>query len=118
MVPDDEEVMQDEKTDEFAAYFEHVTTPKVLLLSGTKPSSKTVLLLRELNNCIPNSEFRCVCVCVCVCVWGWVGGWVGVCVGGWVCVWGSMCTLLPQGLNFSAVRNFGTKNLVQYIHMV
>ena len=58
VLPDDEEVIQDEKTDEFASYFERSTTPKVLLLSVAKPSSKTVLLLRELKTCIPNSEMR------------------------------------------------------------
>lgn len=58
VLPDDEEVIQDEKTDEFASYFERQVTPKVLLLTVKKPSAKTVLLLNELNRCIPNSEFR------------------------------------------------------------
>ncbi|CAI8035477.1 Ribosome production factor 1 [Geodia barretti] len=58
VVPDDEEVIQDEKTDEFAGYFDHRVTPKVLLLTVKKPSGKTVLLLNELNKCIPNSEFK------------------------------------------------------------
>ena len=59
MLPDDEEVVQDEKTDEFAGYFERRVTPKILLLTVKKPSAKTVLLISELNKCIPNSEFRC-----------------------------------------------------------
>ena len=58
VVPDDEEVIQDEKTDEFAGYFDHRVTPKGLLLTVKKPSGKTVLLLNELNKCIPNSEFK------------------------------------------------------------
>lgn len=58
VLPDDEEVLQDEKTDEFASYFECRVSPKVLLLTVKKPSPKTVLLLNELNKCIPNSEFR------------------------------------------------------------
>ena len=64
--PDDEEVIRDEKTDEFASYFDRHMTPKVLLLTVKKPSGKTVMLINELLKCIPNSEFRCVCVCVCV----------------------------------------------------
>ena len=60
VLPDDEEVIQDEKTDEFASYFERRSMPKVLLLTVRKPSAKTVLLLNELNKCIPNSEFRYV----------------------------------------------------------
>lgn len=58
VLPDDEEVVQDEKTDEFASYFECRVSPKVLLLTVKKPSPKTVLLLNELNKCLPNSEFR------------------------------------------------------------
>ena len=70
VLPDDEEVLQDEKTDEFASYFESRLTPKVLLLTVRKPSGKTVLLMNELNKCIPNSEFRYVGVHVytCVCI--------------------------------------------------
>ena len=51
-------MIQDEKTDEFAGYFEERVEPKVLLLTVRKPSGRTVLLLNELNRCIPNSEFR------------------------------------------------------------
>ncbi len=58
MLPDDVEVLQDEKTDELSMYFDRMTTPKVLILSVRKPSSSTHLLLRELNKCIPNSEVR------------------------------------------------------------
>ena len=58
VLPDDEEVLQDEKTDEFARYFDRKITPKVLILSVTKPSSKTHLLMRELQKCIPNAEIR------------------------------------------------------------
>ena len=58
VLPDDEEVLQDEKTDEFAGYFDCKTAPKVLIISVTKPSSKTHFLMRELKKCIPNSEIR------------------------------------------------------------
>ena len=58
VLPDDEEVMQDEKTDEFTGYFEQRATPKMLLLTVKKPSGKTMLLINDLNKCIPNSEFR------------------------------------------------------------
>ena len=58
VLPDDEEILQDEKTDEFAGYFDCKITPKVLIISVTKPSSKTHLLMRELKKCIPNSEIR------------------------------------------------------------
>ena len=58
VVPDDEEVIQDEKTDEFGSYFDHRVTPKILLLTVKKPSGKSVMLLNELNKCIPNSEFK------------------------------------------------------------
>ena len=58
VLPDDEEVLQDEKTDEFAGYFDRKTAPKVLIISVSKPSSKTHLLMRELKKCIPNSDIR------------------------------------------------------------
>lgn len=58
VLPDDEEVLQDQKTDELASYFNRKITPKVLIISGTKQSLKTSLLMRELNKCIPNSDVR------------------------------------------------------------
>jgi ribosome production factor 1 len=55
---EDEEVMEDETTDEMAPYFNRLTTPKILILSVTKPSNRTHLLMRELSTCIPNAEVR------------------------------------------------------------
>lgn len=56
VLPDDEEVLQDEKTDELSTYFDRKIIPKVLILSVRKPSSSTHLLMKELNTCVPNSE--------------------------------------------------------------
>lgn len=58
VLPDDEETLQDEKTDEFSAYFDCRVSPKVLITSADKPSLKTHLFMRELCKCIPNSEVR------------------------------------------------------------
>ena len=58
VLPDDEETLQDERTDEFSTYFDRRVTPKVLITSADKPSLKTHLFMRELNKCIPNSEVR------------------------------------------------------------
>lgn len=58
VLPDDEETLQDEKTDEFSSYFDRRVTPKVLITSANKPSLKTHLFMRELYKCIPNSEVR------------------------------------------------------------
>ena len=84
VLPDDDEILQDEKTDEMATYFGRKITPKVLLTSFTRashvrlhpfpfssfpPSSlhlftsfslvqKTHVFLKELADCVPNSEVR------------------------------------------------------------
>ncbi len=58
MLPDDEEVLQDEQTDEFSNYFDRQVPPKVLLTSSNKASLQTNLLLRELSKFIPNSEVK------------------------------------------------------------
>ena len=58
VLPDDEEILQDERTDEFSTYFDRRVTPKVLITSANKPSLKTHLFMRELCKCIPNSEIR------------------------------------------------------------
>ncbi len=58
VLPDDEEVLQDEQTDEFSGYFDRSILPKVLLTSSDKPSLQTNLLLRELSKFIPNSDVR------------------------------------------------------------
>ena len=58
VLPDDEETLQDERTDEFSTYFDRRVAPKVLITSSDKPSLKTHLFMRELCKCIPNSEVR------------------------------------------------------------
>lgn len=58
VLPDDEETLQDEKTDEFSAYFDRRVTPKILITSVDKPSLKSHLFMRELCKCIPNSDAR------------------------------------------------------------
>jgi ribosome production factor 1 len=56
--PGDEEVLLDDKCDEFAAYFSESIAPKVLITCCHRPSLKTHLLMRELSKCIPNSEIK------------------------------------------------------------
>lgn len=56
--PDDEERIQDDKCDEFAAYFSHSVTPKVLITSSNRPSLKSHFLMKEMNKCIPNSHIK------------------------------------------------------------
>lgn len=56
--PDDEERTQDDKCDEFAAYFSRSVTPKVLITSSNRPSLKSHLFMRELSKCIPNSQIK------------------------------------------------------------
>lgn len=55
-LPDDKEGIQDDKCDEFAAYFCHSVTPKVLITSSQRPSLKSHLFMKEINKCIPNSR--------------------------------------------------------------
>lgn len=58
VLPDDEEILQDERSDKFAAYFDRSATPKVLITSADRPSLQTNLLMRGLQKCIPNSVVR------------------------------------------------------------
>ena len=58
VLPDDDEVLQDERTDEFASYFDRTITPKVLITSANRPSLQTNLFMKELQKCIPNSVVR------------------------------------------------------------
>mmetsp|Transcript_36598 Transcript_36598/g.80157 ORF Transcript_36598/g.80157 Transcript_36598/m.80157 type:complete len:337 (+) Transcript_36598:125-1135(+) len=55
--PDDEEVEDDEALDEFEKYFSDAQTPKVLLVTQRKPSSKLFDLLKELIHVIPNAFY-------------------------------------------------------------
>lgn len=56
--PQDEEVLNDEETDEFAAYFRCEVVPKVLITSSDRSKVKTVQFMEELQRIIPNSEVR------------------------------------------------------------
>ncbi|XP_062510067.1 ribosome production factor 1-like [Corticium candelabrum] len=56
--PDDDEVLEDERTDEMAAYFDRKQIPKVLITTSYKCTLKTVQFLDELEEVIPNSEVR------------------------------------------------------------
>ena len=49
MLPDDDEVLQDERTDEMAAYFSRQITPKVLLTSFTRASQVCILTYQLLT---------------------------------------------------------------------
>jgi len=53
---DDEEVMQDEETDEFAEYF-NGKTPKILITTSRKSTPNTYRFTDELVDIFPNSEF-------------------------------------------------------------
>lgn len=57
--PEDEEVLQDEMTDEFASYFRREGTPKVLITTCNRPKShETLQFIKDLLAVIPNSEYR------------------------------------------------------------
>lgn len=59
--PGDRETAQDDHTDEFSANYCHSVTPKVLITSSDRPSLRTHLFMRELQNCIPNSDIKLRC---------------------------------------------------------
>ncbi|KAK7889446.1 hypothetical protein WMY93_025006 [Mugilogobius chulae] len=54
--PDDEEVKFDEETDEFAAYFNGLTNPKVLITTSDRPRGRTVRFCEQLAKVIPNAH--------------------------------------------------------------
>ena len=58
LLPDDKEVAQDDKTDEFSMNFCSSPSPKVLITSSNRPSLKSHLFMRDLSKCIPNSCIR------------------------------------------------------------
>jgi len=58
---DDEEVMQDEASDEFSAYFkcESAAAPKVLITTCNRPkASDTLQFVKDLVAMVPNAEYR------------------------------------------------------------
>lgn len=54
--PNDEEVILDEATDEFAPYFNRQTVPKILITTSDRPRGRTVRFCEQLSTCIPNSH--------------------------------------------------------------
>ncbi|XP_053712777.1 ribosome production factor 1 [Synchiropus splendidus] len=53
--PEDEEVAFDEATDEFSAYFNGLTNPKVLITTSDRPRGRTVKFCQQLATVIPNA---------------------------------------------------------------
>ncbi|KAM9761353.1 ribosome production factor 1 [Menidia menidia] len=54
--PEDEEVAFDEGTDEFSAYFNGLTNPKVLITTSDRPRGRTVRFCKQLATVIPNAH--------------------------------------------------------------
>lgn len=55
---EDTEVMLDEANDEMATYFNRETTPKILITTADKVTSRTNNFCKELRKCIPNSFLK------------------------------------------------------------
>lgn len=54
--PEDEEVAFDEGTDEFSAYFNGLTNPKVLITTSDRPRGRTVRFCEQLATVIPHAH--------------------------------------------------------------
>uniref|UniRef100_A0A8C1RTH4 Ribosome production factor 1 n=1 Tax=Cyprinus carpio TaxID=7962 RepID=A0A8C1RTH4_CYPCA len=54
--PEDEEVAFDEGTDEFSAYFNRLTNPKVLITTSDRPRGRTVRFCEQLATMIPHAH--------------------------------------------------------------
>uniref|UniRef100_A0A672SFU9 Ribosome production factor 1 n=1 Tax=Sinocyclocheilus grahami TaxID=75366 RepID=A0A672SFU9_SINGR len=54
--PEDEEVAFDEGTDEFSAYFNQLTNPKVLITTSDRPRGRTVRFCEQLATVIPHAH--------------------------------------------------------------
>ncbi|XP_030640184.1 ribosome production factor 1 [Chanos chanos] len=54
--PEDEEVAFDEGTDEFSAYFNRLTNPKVLITTSDRPRGRTVRFCEQLATIIPDAH--------------------------------------------------------------
>ncbi|KAM6921943.1 ribosome production factor 1 [Xenentodon cancila] len=54
--PEDEEVAFDEGTDEFSAYFNGLTNPKVLITTSDRPRGRTVRFCEQLATVIPDAH--------------------------------------------------------------
>lgn len=53
--PEDEEVAFDEGTDEFSAYFNRLTNPKVLITTSDRPKTRTIQFCDQLATVIPDA---------------------------------------------------------------
>ncbi|KAM6938833.1 ribosome production factor 1 [Lycodopsis pacificus] len=54
--PQDEEIAFDEGTDEFSAYFNGLTNPKVLITTSDRPRGRTVRFCKQLATVIPDAH--------------------------------------------------------------
>nr|XP_057928907.1 ribosome production factor 1 [Doryrhamphus excisus] len=54
--PHDEEIAFDEATDEFSAYFNGLTSPKVLITTSDRPRGRTVKFCEQLATVIPDAH--------------------------------------------------------------
>ncbi|KAF3835172.1 hypothetical protein F7725_027730 [Dissostichus mawsoni] len=54
--PEDEEIAFDEGTDEFSAYFNGLTNPKVLITTSDRPRGRTVRFCEQLATVVPNAH--------------------------------------------------------------
>lgn len=54
--PEDEEVAFDEGTDEFSAYFNRLTNPKVLITTSDRPRGRTVRFCEQLATVVPDAH--------------------------------------------------------------
>uniref|UniRef100_A0A8C3AJL4 Ribosome production factor 1 n=1 Tax=Cyclopterus lumpus TaxID=8103 RepID=A0A8C3AJL4_CYCLU len=54
--PEDEEIAFDEGTDEFSAYFNGLTNPKVLITTSDRPRGRTVKFCEQLATVIPDAH--------------------------------------------------------------
>ena len=54
---DDEELKGEQDIDEFASYFKHETTPKIIMTTNRRPKGKIFDFLKEIKAAIPNVEY-------------------------------------------------------------
>jgi ribosome production factor 1 len=57
VLEEDEELVGEEKMDEFAAYFDEKTTPQILMTTSERPSGYMFDFLKEMKTVIPNCHY-------------------------------------------------------------
>lgn len=57
MAPNDEEVLGDERDDEFAQYYDHGKRPKIMITTRPKCSRKLFDFIGDLMQMIPNATY-------------------------------------------------------------